>query len=162
LFARTIKKFLVHLKRQHCILFDQLDESLTGRYLGKKEGSLFAMVKPSESSRTLDQLAEDVFFLTQHIGSETSIQDMSIFSVKHPRVRGMEAICFAAVMKAIGVKHFQVQSIQKVANRPTDTTFWCFIGRLDCLLSYQSAIQATITRIQRILCKFSAESVKSF
>jgi hypothetical protein len=57
LFARTIKKFLVNLKRQHRSLFDQLDESLTGRYLGKKEGSLFAMVKPSESSRTLDQLA---------------------------------------------------------------------------------------------------------
>jgi hypothetical protein len=36
------------------------------RNLGKKEGSLFAMVKPSESSRTLDQLAEDVFILTQH------------------------------------------------------------------------------------------------
>jgi hypothetical protein len=66
LYARTIKKFLVNLKRQHRSFFDQLDESLTGRYLGKKEGSLFAMVKPSESSRTLDQLAEDVFILTQH------------------------------------------------------------------------------------------------
>jgi hypothetical protein len=81
LFARTIKKFLVNLKRQHRSLFDQLDESLTGRYLGKKEGSLFAMVKPSESSRTLDQLAEDVFILTQHFGSETSIHDMSSFKL---------------------------------------------------------------------------------
>ncbi len=81
LFARTIKKFLVNLKRQHRILFDQLDESLTGRYLGKKEGSLFAMVKPSESSRTLDQLADDVFILTQHFGSERSIHDMSSFKL---------------------------------------------------------------------------------
>lgn len=81
LFARTIKKFLVNLKRQHRSHFDQLDESLTRRYLGKKEGSLFAMVKPSESSRTLDQLAEDVFILTQHFGSEISIHDMSSFKL---------------------------------------------------------------------------------
>lgn len=81
LFARTIKKFLVNLKRQYRSLFDQLDDSLTRRYLGKKEGSLFAMVKPSESSRTLDQLAEDVFILTQHFGSKTSIHDMSSFKL---------------------------------------------------------------------------------
>lgn len=81
LFARTIQKFLVNLKRHHRSLFDQLDESLTRRYLGKKEGSLFAMVKPSESSRTLDQLAGDVFTLTQHFSSKTSIQDMSSFKL---------------------------------------------------------------------------------
>ncbi len=81
LFAKTIKKFLVNLKRQHRNLFDQLDDSLTGRYLGKKEGSLFAMVKPSESSRTLDQLAEDVFILTQHFASVASVHDMSSFKL---------------------------------------------------------------------------------
>jgi hypothetical protein len=81
LFAKTIKKFLVNLKRQHRNLFDQLEDSLTGRYLGKKEGSLFAMVKPSESSRTLDQLAEDVFVLTQHFASKKSVHDMSSFKL---------------------------------------------------------------------------------
>ena len=81
LFAKTIKKFLVNLKRQHRNLFDQLQDSLTGRYLGKKEGSLFAMVKPSESSRTLDQLAEDVFVLTQHFASKKSVHDMSSFKL---------------------------------------------------------------------------------
>lgn len=81
LFAKTIKKFLVNLKRQHRNLFDQLQDSLTGRYLGKREGSLFAMVKPSESSRTLDQLAEDVFLLTQHFASKKSIHDMSSFKL---------------------------------------------------------------------------------
>ncbi len=81
LFATTIKKFLVNLKRQHRGLFDQLDDGLTERYLGKKEGSLFAMVKPSESGRTLDQLAEDVFVLTQHFASATSVHDMSSFKL---------------------------------------------------------------------------------
>jgi len=93
LFAKTIKKFLVNLKRQHRSLFDQLGDSLSGRYLGKKEGSLFAMVKPSESSRTLDQLAEDVFILTQRFASESSIHDMSSFKLL---VRLLEEQCIVA------------------------------------------------------------------
>jgi hypothetical protein len=81
LFVRTIKKFLVNLKRQHRNFFDQLADPLTGRYLDKKEGSLFAMVKPSESGRTLDQLAEDIFTLTQHFATVPSIHDMSSFKL---------------------------------------------------------------------------------
>jgi hypothetical protein len=81
LFAKTIKKFLVNLKRQHRTLFDQLDDNLTLRYLGRKEGSLFAMVKPSDSGRTLDQLAEDVFTLTRRFASVTSVHDMSSFKL---------------------------------------------------------------------------------
>ncbi len=93
LFAKTIKKFLVNLKRQHRNLFDQLDNSLTERYLGKKEGSLFAMVKPSESSRTLSQLAEDVFILIRYFASETPIHDMSSFKLL---VRLFEEQCIVA------------------------------------------------------------------
>lgn len=81
LFVKTIKKFLTNLKRQHRPHFDQLDNSLSQRYLSKKEGSLFAMVKPSESSRTLDQLTEDLFFLTRHFASVTSVHDMSSFKL---------------------------------------------------------------------------------
>jgi hypothetical protein len=93
LFVNTIKKFLVNLRRQHRSHFNQLDDSLTSRYLGKKEGSLFAMVKPSESSRTLDQLAEDLFVLTQRFASEASIHDMSSFKLL---VRLFEEQCLVA------------------------------------------------------------------
>lgn len=79
LFVKTSKKFLINLKRQHRILFDQLDTDLTKRYLSKKEESLFAMVKPSDSRRTLDQLAEDVFFLTRHFASISAVHDMGSF-----------------------------------------------------------------------------------
>jgi hypothetical protein len=79
LFVKTIKKFLGNLKRQHCGLYDRLDSELTKRYMSKKEVSLFAMVKPSDSSRTLDQLADDVFTLTQHFSSLTAVHDMSSF-----------------------------------------------------------------------------------
>jgi hypothetical protein len=81
LIAKTTKKFLLNLKRQHRYLLDQLDDNLTRRYLDKKEGSLFAMVKPSESGKTLDQLAEDMFTLTQRFASETSVRDMSSFKL---------------------------------------------------------------------------------
>ena len=81
LFVKTIKKFLVNLKRQHRDLFDKLDCGLTHRYLSKKEESIFAMVKPSGSAKTLDQLAEDVFTLTQRFVSVPLINDMSSFKL---------------------------------------------------------------------------------
>ena len=81
LFVKTIKKFLANLKRQHHSLFDQLDKDLIKRYMSKKEESLFAMVKPSDSSRTLDQLAEDVFTLTQRFASVSAVHNMNTFKV---------------------------------------------------------------------------------
>jgi hypothetical protein len=58
LFSRTIKTFLVNLKRHHRSLYDGLDQNRFRRYVNKKEESLFAAVKPSETSNTLDQLAK--------------------------------------------------------------------------------------------------------
>lgn len=63
LFCRTIKKFLNNLKRQHRGQFDKLDKSLTARYLNKKEEAVFALVKPSQSKGTLNQIAHDIFSL---------------------------------------------------------------------------------------------------
>ncbi len=77
LFVKTIKNFLNNLKRQHPNLFDQLDQKLIKRYLGKNTESLFSSVKPSESTRTLDQLATDLFTLTDRFSSVFAIQNMS-------------------------------------------------------------------------------------
>jgi len=81
LFVKTIKKFLCNLKRQHRPLFDKLDSTLIKRYLSKREESLFAMVKPSESTNTLDQLAEDIFTLTQRFASVQRVNDMASFKL---------------------------------------------------------------------------------
>ena len=81
LFVTTIKKFLVNLKRHHRGLFDQLDSVLTRRYLVKKKDSIFAMVKPSESTQTLDQLAQDVFTLIQRFASVERVRAMSSFKL---------------------------------------------------------------------------------
>ncbi len=60
LFVKTIQKFLRNLKRQHRVLFDQLDATLTRCFLSKKEESIFAMVKPADSSKTLEQQAKAI------------------------------------------------------------------------------------------------------
>ena len=77
LFVKTIKNFLNNLKRQHRNLFDQLDQELIKRYLSKNTESLFASVKPSDSTRTLDQLATDLLTLTDRFSSISTTQNMS-------------------------------------------------------------------------------------
>jgi len=51
LFAHTIKKFLINLKRRQIVLFNLLDKELTNRYLAKREESVFSMVKPVRISK---------------------------------------------------------------------------------------------------------------
>lgn len=79
LLVRTIKTFLNNLKRHQRSLYDKLGDEVTHRYMSKKEESLFAMVKPSDSSRTLDQLAKDIFYLTQRFSSNSAVHDMNSF-----------------------------------------------------------------------------------
>ena len=81
LFTKTIKKFLVNLKRHHREHFDQLDTELTQRYLSKSQASLFAMVKPTESTRTLDQLAADVLLLTERFAAVDEVSTMQSFKL---------------------------------------------------------------------------------
>jgi hypothetical protein len=81
LFVRTIKKFLLNLKRHHADLLDSLEASLTTRYLQKKEEAVFALVKPAQSHATLGQLAKDVFFLVERFSSVGSVNEMSSFKL---------------------------------------------------------------------------------
>ncbi|MBM9535645.1 transposase [Desulfobulbus alkaliphilus] len=81
LFTKTIKKFLVNLKRHHRELFDQLDTELIQRYLSTSQASVFAMVKPTESSRTLDQLAADVLLLIERFATVDEVRAMQSFKL---------------------------------------------------------------------------------
>lgn len=93
LFAKTIKKFLANLRRHHRTLFDKLDNTLTVRYLNKKEEAIFSIVKPSESARTLDQLAQDVFLLVERFNTVEMVNNMSSFKLL---VRLFEEQCMIA------------------------------------------------------------------
>jgi len=65
IFSRTIHKFLINLKRQHRPLFDHLSDDLVSRYLKKKALTAFSMVKPSQSTKTLDSLSKDLANLVE-------------------------------------------------------------------------------------------------
>ena len=80
LFVRVIKTFLVNLKRHHGELFADLSTERTEKYLKKTGESVFSMVKPSESERTLAALADDLFFLVQRFGEEKAVAGMSSYT----------------------------------------------------------------------------------
>jgi Transposase DDE domain/Transposase domain (DUF772) len=81
LFRHAIKKFLINVKRHHKDLFEMLDKGLTDRYLSKQGESVFSMVKPSESIRTLETLGVDLFFLIERFKSHEQIIGMSRYQL---------------------------------------------------------------------------------
>lgn len=115
LFAETIRKFLHNLKRHHRPVFDQLDSDLTRRYVGKNKESVFAMVKPTESAHTLNQLAEDVFSLTQQFSGSSGINDMHSFKQLN---RLFEEQCTIVEASDSGEKHAVVKPNKEV---PSDS-----------------------------------------
>jgi len=79
LFVKTIKKFLVNLKRHHKDLYEALDKALSDRYMTKQGEAVFSMVKPSESTKTLASLAEDVFTLVEHFRGNEPVVTMTSY-----------------------------------------------------------------------------------
>ena len=81
IFTGTIRKFLVNLKRQHKKEFNELDRNLRDRYLKKEEESAFSMVRPSESTKTLQIVADDLFFLINRFCSRSDIASMKTYQL---------------------------------------------------------------------------------
>lgn len=78
LFVRTIRKFLVNLKRHHADLYQTLGE-VAVRYEEKNDGR-FA-VKPSDSARTLQEVADDCFYLVEHFKDHKAVGDMASYKL---------------------------------------------------------------------------------
>jgi hypothetical protein len=81
LFVKTIRKFLLNLKRHHASLLNSLDVDLRTRYLKKKQEAVFALVRPTQAPATLNQLAKDIFFLVERFSSVESVDEMSSFKL---------------------------------------------------------------------------------
>ena len=79
--VKTISKFLVNLKRQRREWFDELSDELTEKYMTQKALGCFSMVKPSESARTLSEVAEDLFELAAHFSGNKEIAGMTSFQL---------------------------------------------------------------------------------
>ena len=78
IFVKTIRKFLVNLKRHHADLFKALGE-VTTRYEEKNDGQ-FA-VKPSESTRTLQEVGDDCFCLIERFKDQDAVVAMSSYQL---------------------------------------------------------------------------------
>jgi hypothetical protein len=78
LFVKTIRKFLVNLKRHHAECYHGLGE-LAMRYEEKNDGQ-FA-VKPTESSRTLQQVGNDCFTLVERFKGHEEIAAMASYKL---------------------------------------------------------------------------------
>ena len=107
LFAATITKFLRNLKRHHKAMFDDLPEELQERYLSKRAESAFSMVKPSDSSRTLEELGKDLFSLVERFHDHKSVVEMTSYGLL---VRLLAEQCV--------VEEDQESKIRTVAVRP--------------------------------------------
>jgi len=81
LFVKTIKKFLVNLKRHHQDLYEALDKPLSDRYMTKQGEAVFSMVKPSESIRTLANLADDLFILVERFRGNEPVVTMTSYQL---------------------------------------------------------------------------------
>jgi hypothetical protein len=81
IFASSISKFLVNLKRGHKELFDTIDQSVIDKYLSEKSLQCFAMVKPSESAKTLKSVSADLFDLVERFKDHPEVKAMHSYKL---------------------------------------------------------------------------------
>jgi len=81
IFVRAIRAFLVNLKRHHRELFESLDGSFSDRYLTRKGQGVFSMPKPSESEKTLEKVAFDLFDLVRSFAGDEKVAAMSSYQI---------------------------------------------------------------------------------
>ena len=79
IFAETINKFLVNLKRSHKDLFGSIDQTIIDKYLPQKALECFSMVKPSDSQKTLKEVSKDLFDLIQQFKNCKEIKTMHTY-----------------------------------------------------------------------------------
>ena len=65
IFAKSIHKFLVNLKRGHNRQFEAVNKAIIDKYFSEQALGCFSMVKPSESKKTLASVADDLFDLVE-------------------------------------------------------------------------------------------------
>ena len=79
IFVKSVQRFLVNLKRQHRLLWDQLDADLIQRYQGQKAKACFAGVKPSQSKRILSEVAADLYRLMTQFEGQRAVAAMNSY-----------------------------------------------------------------------------------
>ncbi|HLE16671.1 MAG TPA: transposase, partial [Syntrophales bacterium] len=80
IFSRSIHVFLVNLKRQRPEIFETIDKELVDRYLTEKALGCFSLVKPSESGKTLELVARDLFSLVRRFRENREVNSLHSYS----------------------------------------------------------------------------------
>lgn len=78
IFVKTIRMFLINLKRQHPDLYQALGD-VALRYDKRNDGHF--TVKPSESSRTLQEVGNDCFFLVERFKDDKAVPAMTSYQL---------------------------------------------------------------------------------
>ncbi|MDZ4163528.1 MAG: transposase [Smithellaceae bacterium] len=81
IFSRSIHNFLVNLKRQRREIFDTIEKELVDRYLTEKALGCFSLVKPSESTKTLETVSQDLFSLVERFRQNKQVKSLTTFGV---------------------------------------------------------------------------------
>jgi hypothetical protein len=115
LFSATIEKFLTNLKRHHKELFLSLGEAIRERYLPQKGASVFSMVKPSDSVKTLKMVADDLFFLTEQFTDDQAVVGMSSYQLM---LRVLKEQCVVTKDTETNAQKVEVKKNQEV---PSDS-----------------------------------------
>jgi len=79
IFTKTIHNFLKNLRRQHKNIFDLIEPGIIDKYFTEKGLSCFAAIKPSQSQKTLDDVAQDLFALVTRFESNKSVISMNTY-----------------------------------------------------------------------------------
>ena len=80
IFSRSIHVFLVNLKRQRPEIFETIDKELVDRYLTQKALGCFSLVKPSESGKTLEMVARDLFSLVRRFRENREVNSLHSYN----------------------------------------------------------------------------------
>ncbi len=113
LFIRTIKGFLTNLKRHHKEHYAAVDADIIQRYMTKQGESGFAMVKPSDSSKRLADLGDDLFSLVVQFKNESKVSAMSSY---HKLVRLLKEQCIVSTDDDGGDGQVEIKQDKDVAS----------------------------------------------
>jgi hypothetical protein len=80
IFSHSIHTFLINLKRRHSEIFETIEKELVDRYLTEKAMSCFSLVKPSESGKTLEGVARDLFALVRRFREHEEVKSLHSYN----------------------------------------------------------------------------------
>ena len=81
IFSTAIHKFLKNLKRHHNALFATVENGIIERYLTEKALTCFALVKPSQSHKSLQQVSSDLYRLICRFKGHKDVACMHSFKL---------------------------------------------------------------------------------